>query len=166
MESQDKHHEHMRVAIELARQALDDGDLPFGAVITLEDRIIAMSRNRHVSDLDVTRHAELLAISEASQKLQTYDLSKCKIYVSSEPCTMCATAILRSEINTVIFGMTRDDAPGFFRQRKVRIFDIADDYINKPDFVTGILKDEAMELFDGINRHQPPEVLELVPRMA
>jgi tRNA(Arg) A34 adenosine deaminase TadA len=156
----------MRTAIELARQALDDGDLPFGTVITLGDEVVAMARNRHVSDLDVTKHAELLAISEACQKLQSYDLSKCKIYVSSEPCTMCATAILRSEINTVIFGMTRDDAPGFFRQRKVRIFDIADDYINKPDFITGILKEEAMMLFDGIDRHQPPEILELVPRMA
>ena len=79
-------------------------DVPIGCVIKKDGQIIASAHNRRESDNDVTAHAEILAIKEAQKKLQTSRLNDCEMYVTLEPCPMCAWAIIQSGIKTVYFG--------------------------------------------------------------
>lgn len=92
----------MKRAIEIAKQA--DGEIPVGAIIIKDDEIIASAFNRKEELNDVTAHAEILAIREASRKLNRWRLDDCEMYVTLEPCPMCAWAIISSRIKTVYFG--------------------------------------------------------------
>ncbi len=92
----------MKRAIEIAKQA--DGEIPVGAIIVKDDEIIASAFNRKEELNDVTAHAEILAIREASRKLNRWRLDDCEMYVTLEPCPMCAWAIISSRIKTVYFG--------------------------------------------------------------
>lgn len=84
---------------------------PFGAVITSKDgEIIAIGNNQVLKQKDPTAHAEIVAIREACKKLNTYDLSKCILYTSCEPCPMCLSAIIWANIKTVYYGCTKEDA--------------------------------------------------------
>ena len=88
----------MRQAIQLAQQAKENGDHPFGAVIVRGGNVIASGKSEELTKSDVTKHAELIAVSEASQKLNNKDLSDCRVYASGEPCNMCASAIFQAKI--------------------------------------------------------------------
>lgn len=84
---------------------------PFGAVITdKEGNIISNGNNRVLKNNDPTAHAEVVAIREACKKLNTYDLSECILYTSCEPCPMCLSAIIWSNIKEVYYGCTKEDA--------------------------------------------------------
>jgi len=92
----------MQKAIELANQS--DGDVPVGAIITKNGEIIAAFHNEKEKNNDVTAHAEILAIKQASEILNNWRLDDCELYVTLEPCPMCAWAILQSRIKTIYFG--------------------------------------------------------------
>ena len=92
----------MRRALELAKQA--EGEIAVGAVVSKDGEIIAEAYNRKEQDSDVTSHAEILAIREAEQKLGSWHLDGCDLYVTLEPCPMCAWAIINSRIDNVYFG--------------------------------------------------------------
>ena len=92
----------MKRAIELAKQS--GKEIPIGAVIVSEGKIISSAYNRKEELNDVTAHAEILAIREASEKLQRWRLDDCEMYITLEPCPMCAWAIINSRIKTVYFG--------------------------------------------------------------
>lgn len=92
----------MKRAIELAKQA--GGEIPVGAIIVKDGEIISSAYNRKEELKDVTAHAEILAIREASKKLTRWRLDDCEMYVTLEPCPMCAWAIVNSRIKTVYFG--------------------------------------------------------------
>lgn len=92
----------MERAVKLAKQA--DGEIPVGAVITRNGELIAGASNRKEKQNDVTAHAEILAIREAEQKLGRWRLDDCEIYVTLEPCPMCAWAIVSARIKAVYFG--------------------------------------------------------------
>ena len=92
----------MKRAIKLANQAI--GEIPVGAIIVKNGEIIAETFNQKEFLNDVTAHAEILAIREAEKKLGTWRLDNCEMYVTLEPCPMCAWAIINSRINTVYFG--------------------------------------------------------------
>jgi len=98
-------HEHfMRLALEEAEQAIREGEVPIGAVIALDDRVIARAHNQREGLHDPTAHAEMIAITQAAEALRSWRLSGCTLYVTLEPCPMCAGAILQGRIPTVVYG--------------------------------------------------------------
>ena len=100
----------MRKAIELSKENIKNNGGPFGAVIVKGGEIIATGVNRVTDSCDPTAHAEVSAIREATQKLQTFDLSGCEIYSSCEPCPMCLGAIYWARLDKLYYGNTQEDA--------------------------------------------------------
>lgn len=98
------HEEYMRRAMELAEQAADAGDVPVGCVIVRDGQIVGEGRNRREEHGDATAHAELEAIRDACEKLGSWRLHGCTMYVTLEPCPMCAGGIINSRIDTVRYG--------------------------------------------------------------
>ena len=96
---------YMDLALELARKAADEDDIPVGAVVTDADGVvIGEGRNRRRIEHDPTAHAEIVAIREAARKLGVWNLSGCTLYVTLEPCPMCAGALVQSRISRLVFG--------------------------------------------------------------
>ena len=91
-------------ALELAKQAAELGEIPVGAVVVKDGAIVGEGYNRRETDRDATAHAEMLAIREACQRLNTWRLTGCTLVVTLEPCPMCTGAILQSRVDTVVFG--------------------------------------------------------------
>lgn len=98
--------DYMNEAIALAREAEAEGEIPVGALVTDREtgEILGRGRNRREQDHSPTAHAEILALEEAAKKRGTWRLSGCNLYVTLEPCPMCAGAILNAQIDRVIFG--------------------------------------------------------------
>ncbi|MCM1338868.1 MAG: nucleoside deaminase [Muribaculaceae bacterium] len=92
----------MELSIDIAKQS--DGDIPVGAVIVKDGKVIASACNTREKDNDVTSHAEILALRQASKILNNWRLEDCDLYVTLEPCPMCGWAILQSRIKSVYFG--------------------------------------------------------------
>lgn len=107
MESLYRTHQHwMELALELAQEAGEAGDVPVGAVIIdYNGRLIAQASNRKERDQDATAHAEILVIRKACQVLQTWHLNDCTLYVTLEPCPMCAGAIIQSRLGLLVYGV-------------------------------------------------------------
>lgn len=102
----------MRYALREAEQALEEDEIPVGAVIVAGGRVIARAHNQTETLRDVTAHAEMLAITAAADQLGGKYLSGCTLYVTVEPCVMCAGAIGWAQLSRVVFGC-RDDKRGF-----------------------------------------------------
>jgi guanine deaminase len=156
--------DHMRLALKQAEVSRTRGEFPFGAVLVHEGEVLVAAENGEHRKADVTAHAEMMAISEACWKLGRRDLSDCIIYSSAEPCPMCSAAIFQSNIARVAFGLYRDDLPHLFRRRKIRIAQLAKDWDYRPEVVGGILREQAIKAFDGIEKpwrvagaHHAPE---------
>ena len=105
------HEKYMRMALELAAQAEGDGDVPVGCVIVKDGQVIGRGRNRREERGDATAHAEVEAIRDACARTGSWRLTDCTLYVTLEPCPMCAGAIINSRIHTLRYG-TRDDKAG------------------------------------------------------
>jgi tRNA(adenine34) deaminase len=93
----------MRRALDEARAAAEDGDVPVGAVVTLDGAVVAVGRNRMRADADPTAHAELVALRAAAAALNTSRLDRCELWVTLEPCAMCAAAIGLARISRLHF---------------------------------------------------------------
>lgn len=102
--SDDDDIKYMRMAIEEAKKAAEAGEVPVGAVIICNDKVMARARNEREERAVATAHAEILAIEEASRKLGRWRLSDCTIYVTKEPCPMCAGAIFQARMARLVFG--------------------------------------------------------------
>lgn len=100
----------MRLAINLAKQNVDNGGGPFGAVIARGGEVVATGVNRVTANNDPTAHAEVSAIRAACKQLSTFDLSGCDIYSSCEPCPMCLSAIYWAHLSHVYYAGTKADA--------------------------------------------------------
>jgi tRNA(adenine34) deaminase len=100
----------MRLALNEARVAGAAGDVPVGAVIVREDSVVAKASNRTVRDKDPAGHAELLAIRETASRIGDWRLTGCTLYVTLEPCAMCAGAVVLARIDRVVFGAFDDKA--------------------------------------------------------
>ena len=98
------HEYFMAEALRLAREAIADGDVPVGCVIVKDGEIIGRGRNRREADADATAHAEVEAIREACARLGSWRLQGCTLYVTLEPCPMCAGAIINARIREVRYG--------------------------------------------------------------
>lgn len=101
----------MREALTLAQQAWAEGEVPVGAVVVKNGAIIGRGYNRPISGHDPTAHAEIQALRDAAQRLGNYRLPGCTLYVTIEPCTMCAGAIIHARIARVVYG-ARDAKTG------------------------------------------------------
>ncbi len=95
---------YMACAYELAQKAYKKDEVPVGAVVVYNNKIIAKGYNKRQKTQDATNHAEVIAIKKACKKLKTFRLNDCQLYVTLEPCVMCAGAIINARIGKVIFG--------------------------------------------------------------
>jgi tRNA(adenine34) deaminase len=94
----------MRLALDEARQAFQEDEVPIGAVIVFEDRVIAAAHNQRERLRDPTAHAEMIAITQAAEARQSWRLDGCTLYVTLEPCPMCAGAIVQARLSTIVYG--------------------------------------------------------------
>ncbi len=94
----------MRMALAEAEAALAEEEVPVGAVVVHQQRVIAAAHNQREQLRDPTAHAEMIAITQAAEALQSWRLTGCTMYVTLEPCPMCAGAILQARIDTVVYG--------------------------------------------------------------
>jgi tRNA(adenine34) deaminase len=138
-----EHEQFMREALEIARQGRTAGEVPVGAVLVYRGEVIARAHNSPLAMNDPTAHAEILVLREAARSLENYRLGGCTIYVTLEPCAMCAGAIVNARIDRLVFGC-RDLRFGGVRSK----FRIADsDLLNhKVEVVEGVLGADAAEL--------------------
>ncbi len=100
------HEYFMKLALEEAEQAVREEEVPIGAVIVYEDRVIARAHNQREQLHDPTAHAEMIAITQAAESRRSWRLDGCTLYVTLEPCPMCAGAILQARIPMVVYGAT------------------------------------------------------------
>lgn len=100
------HDRWMRAALEQARMAFEAGEVPVGAVIVHQERVIAEAHNQRETLKDPTAHAEMIALTQAAEALGSWRLLDCTLYVTLEPCPMCAGALVQARIPTIIYGAT------------------------------------------------------------
>lgn len=134
--------EFMQEALRLAQISFDEGEVPVGAVVVKNNEIVGTGRNRREYGKNALYHAELEAIDNACKKLGGWRLWQCDLYVTLEPCPMCAGAIINSRIKTVYFG-AYDNKAGSFGSI-VNFNDIA--YNHKPEIICGVMHDECSEI--------------------
>ena len=137
------HEKYMRAALELAREAAENGEVPVGCVVASpEGEIIGRGRNRREEGRDATAHAEIEAIRAACAALGTWNLSGCALFVTLEPCPMCAGAIINSRISTVVYG-AKEPYSGSVGS-VINLFE--ERYGHRPAVYGGVLKDECASL--------------------
>lgn len=134
--------EFMNAAYKMAQEAFDDGEVPVGAVIVKDDKIIAYGRNRREKLKNALLHAEIDAINNACKKLGGWRLWNCSLYVTLEPCPMCAGAIINAHIPNVYFGAYdfKNGSCGTI----TNLFELP--YAFKPNFTGGIMQEECSAL--------------------
>jgi tRNA(adenine34) deaminase len=136
----------MRRALAEARQAFDEGEVPVGAIVVHEGRVIAAAHNQREALNDPTAHAEMIAITQAAEALGSWRLLECALYVTLEPCPMCAGAIVQARIPTVIYGAT--DPKGGACHTLYQI--TTDPRLNHQAAVLGgVLRDECREILQA-----------------
>ena len=141
MEEQEEY--FMKQALKEAEKAYNKLEVPVGAVIVKDGKIIARAHNQKETKTDTTKHAEITVIQKASKKLKSWRLIDCEIYVTLEPCTMCAGAIINSRIKKVYIG-AMDEKTGAVGS----VLNLFEDYKfnHKPEIETGILKKDCEEI--------------------
>lgn len=132
----------MEKAIELAKQAAAEGEVPVGAIVTLDGKIVGSGRNRREKGKNALAHAELEAIDEACRNLGGWRLWQCEMFVTLEPCPMCAGAIINSRIKRLVYGAS--DYKAGSCGSVVNLFELP--YNHKPELVVGVKKDECAAL--------------------
>lgn len=132
----------MEYALNLAKQSADEGEVPVGAIVVCDGKIVGEGRNRREVVKNALHHAEIEAIDNACKNLGGWRLWKCDMYVTLEPCPMCAGAIINSRIKNVYFGAT-DDKNGAVVSA-ARLFDM--NFTHKPLYEGGIMGDECAQI--------------------
>src|SRR5450759_2608380 len=153
---------HMRLALDEARKAGAAGEVPIGAVVVCGDVVVAHGHNRRETDADPTAHAEMIAVREASKALGRWRLSGCTVYVTLEPCPMCAGALHAARIDRCVYGATDPKAGALGT-----LYDIASDQRlnHRYEVTAGVLADESSailkEFFSSLRtKGREPEPLE------
>ena len=136
------HEEFMKEALLLAEISASEGEVPVGAVVVCDGKIVGTGRNIRETEKNALCHAEIEAINNACKNLGGWRLFKCDLYVTLEPCPMCAGAIINSRIKNVYFGASdyKNGACGSV----VNLFQL--DFNHKPNFESGILETECSEI--------------------
>ena len=120
---------YMKIAIEEAKKAANSGDIPVGAVIVKNGKVISVAHNEKEKNNSPLDHAEMIAIKNACKKLNTWHLDDCEIYITMEPCMMCTGAIIQSRIKKIYYAIENDEHRLFIDRmgcnksfRKIRIY--------------------------------------------
>src|SRR5437899_12344716 len=142
----EKNQSFMDVALAEAHAAADAGEVPIGCLIVCNGRVIAQAGNRTLADRDPTAHAEIVALRQAAAALGSERLVDCDLYVTLEPCTMCAAAISFARIRRLYYGAP--DPKGGAVESGVRFFS-APTCLHRPDVYGGIGESEAASLLRG-----------------
>jgi tRNA(adenine34) deaminase len=138
--------EYMHLAIVQAQAAALRGEVPVGALVVLEDHILSASGNRTITDCDPTAHAEMVALREAARKIGNHRLLGASLYVTVEPCAMCAGALVQARIAHLIYGA--DEPKGGAIRTCMQVLDIP--ALNHHVEVTsGVLAKESVELLQS-----------------
>ena len=138
-----EHEAYMRMALELAREAAAEGEVPVGCVIADENgKVIGRGRNRREENADATAHAEIEAIREAGKALGSWRLDGCTLYVTLEPCPMCAGAIINARVPMLVFGAA--DAVSGSCGSVIDLF--FERYGHQPKVLGGVLGEESAAL--------------------
>ena len=138
--------EYMHLAIAQAEAAALRGEVPVGAIVVFEDRILAAAGNRTITDCDPTAHAEIVALREAAQKAGNYRLTGASLYVTVEPCAMCAGALVQARIARLIYGA--DEPKGGAIHTCLQVLD-APALNHRVEVVSGVLAGEAVQLLQS-----------------
>jgi tRNA(adenine34) deaminase len=132
--------EFMTAALAEAHQAAERGEVPVGAVLVFDNRIVARAGNRTISECDPTAHAEIVALREASQILENYRLPGATLYVTIEPCAMCCGAMIQARIARLVYGA--DDAKGGAVRSCFSVLDHPQ-LNHRVEVTSGVLADES-----------------------
>ena len=133
----------MSIALDLAKESFDFDEVPVGAVVVKGEKILGKGRNTVISDNDVSSHAEINAIRNASVTIGNYRLNDCVMYVTLEPCHMCAKAIVDARISSVIFGCPEPKTgsiisiDNFFDKKELN---------HNPQYQDGLFREESSKL--------------------
>jgi len=145
----DKDLEYMQLALETARRAPTLGEVPIGAVLVMDGQVLVQVHNFREAWQDPTAHAEVVAIREAATRLGTWRLTGTTLYVTIEPCSMCAGAIIQSRITRLVFG-AKDPKAGACGS----VFNLPDErrLNHRVEVVGGVLEQESQELMQTFFR--------------
>ncbi len=132
----------MSEALKLARESSEQKEVPVGAVIVMDGEIVGFGKNMREGQKNALCHAEIAAIDAACKKLGGWRLHKCELFVTLEPCPMCAGAIMNSRIKRVVYG-TKDSKAGAYGS----LFDLNSFPVNhKPEITSGVLEKECSDM--------------------
>jgi tRNA(Arg) A34 adenosine deaminase TadA len=144
------HRAFMAMALQEARAAADMGETPVGAVLVCEGAVVARAGNRRETDADPTAHAEMIVLREAAERLGRWRLSDCTVYVTLEPCAMCAGAMVNARIGMLVYGAA-DPKAGYAGS----LYDLtSDERLNhRFEVLPGVMAQESTDLLKGFFEH-------------
>jgi len=151
MDTMERDEYFMRQALRLAEAAFEDEEVPVGAIVVREGKVIGKGYNQRRLLKDPTAHAEILAITAAASAVDDWRLSECTLYVTLEPCTMCAGAIVLARIDRVVYGATDPKAGAVHSLYEI----LSDSRLNhQSEVVPGVLAEECGSLLTEFFRQQ------------
>lgn len=146
------HQDWMRIALEQAKIAYDLGEVPIGAVVVQDNHVIALAHNEKEQRQDPTAHAEVLAVQRAAEKLGVWRLSEATLYVTLEPCPMCAGALVQARLKRLVYGAS--DLKGGAVGSVMNVLD-RNYWNHRVDVIAGVLEDECAALLkDFFRKHR------------
>ncbi len=145
------HEIYMRMALQQAEAARAENEVPVGAVIVQDERVIAAAYNQREQLRDPTAHAEMIAITQAAESVGGWRLEACRLYVTLEPCPMCAGAILQARIPVVVYGATDPKAGAVDSLFHL----LRDDRLNhRAEVVSGVMSQQCSEILTAFFAEQ------------
>ena len=148
-DAQPEHETWMRLAFRQAQLAFDAGEVPVGAVIVSDQQVIGAGYNHPIQAGDPTAHAEIVAVRAAAETVDNYRLTEATVYVTVEPCLMCAGALIHARVKTLVYG-TREPKAGAVRSA-MRVLEHPS-LNHRIEIVEGVLADESRELMQRFFR--------------
>jgi tRNA(adenine34) deaminase len=136
------HNKYMKLALKEANKAFKKKEVPIGAVIVQDNKVIAKAHNLRVKNNLTTSHAEILAIQKANKKLKSWRLDRCTLYVTIEPCPMCAGAIIQSRMKAVVYGAF--DLKAGAHSSIINLFELP--FNHKVEVYSGVMDDESAKI--------------------
>ena len=136
------HSKYMKMALKQAKKGLKKGEVPIGAVIVRDGKVIAKAHNMREKSNLATGHAEIIAIERANKAIKSWRLDSCTLYVTIEPCPMCAGAIIQSRIKNIVYGAK--DIKSGAHESVTNLFDLK--FNHQVNVITGIMEEECGEI--------------------
>jgi len=141
----------MRDALDEARKAWDVGEVPVGAVVVVEARVVGRGFNQPISADDPTAHAEIVALRDAARAVGNYRLTGCRLYVTVEPCLMCAGALVHARVGTLVYGAPEPKAGAIVSAFRAYDHPALN---HRVEVVAGVLESECRELVQRFFRER------------